>query len=528
MPVERPLHDLGALEAAGLMAAGELTSAQLVAHLLARIEAHEPDLHALVAVHPRAREQALASDARRASGAALSALDGVPVIIKDNIEALGLPGTAGSLALADSPAQRDAPLVVRLREAGLVILAAANLSEWANFRGRHSTSGWSAVGGLTDNPWRSGRSAGGSSSGCGAALAARYAPLAVGTETDGSITCPASLCGVVGLKPTVGTVPVEGVVPIASSQDSPGPMARCVADVEALMAVLTGTPATPRRPSTCAATCSGRRRPGSPGARRSTPTSPTRWPGSARRGSGWSPWRWRRPMTPDADEVTVLIHEMADDLGAYLAARPGSRMRTIADVVAFNAEHAEDELPLRPGVPRGSAGQRGPGRARVRPGARRNLAWAHDRVLVAGFAHGVDALVSPAYGPAWRSDLSGGDAFSDGLVTSPAAIAGWPLLTVPMGLVDGLPVGLAVVGPEHGEHTLLAIGAPSRRPWVGAGRRLRRAALRPEPSPAAGSLGHLAAAARRRPAGAGMCRVVGISGTCHVRRGACSRRDQRM
>ena len=144
--------------------------------------------------------------------------------------------------MVGSPAERDAPLVARLREAGLVVLAASNLSEWANFRGRHSASGWSAVGGLTDNPWRSGHSAGGSSSGSGAALAARYAPLAVGTETDGSITCPASLCGVVGLKPTVGTVPVEGVAPIAASHDSPGPMGRSVADVSALLSVLAGHP----------------------------------------------------------------------------------------------------------------------------------------------------------------------------------------------------------------------------------------------------------------------------------------------
>ena len=152
--------------------------------------------------------------------------------------------------MVGSPAERDAPLVARLRAAGLVVLAAANLSEWANFRGRHSASGWSGVGGLTDNPWRSGHSAGGSSSGSGAALAARYAPLAVGTETDGSITCPASLCGVVGLKPTVGTVPVEGVAPIAASHDSPGPMGRSVADVGALLSVLAGQPvAAERTPS---------------------------------------------------------------------------------------------------------------------------------------------------------------------------------------------------------------------------------------------------------------------------------------
>ena len=149
--------------------------------------------------------------------------------------------------MVGSPAERDAPLVARLRAAGLVILAASNLSEWANFRGRHSTSGWSGVGGLTDNPWKSGHSAGGSSSGSGAALAARYAPLAVGTETDGSITCPASLCGVVGLKPTVGTVPVEGVAPIAASHDSPGPMGRSVADVGALLSVLAGQPVAAER-----------------------------------------------------------------------------------------------------------------------------------------------------------------------------------------------------------------------------------------------------------------------------------------
>ena len=153
-----PLHDLGALEAAGLMADGELTSLALVEHLVARIAQREPSLHALIAVHPQALEQARAADARRAAGAPLSPLDGIPVIIKDNIEAVGLPGTVGSLALAGSPAGRDAGLVTRLRAAGMVILAAANLSEWANFRGKHSTSGWSGVGGLTDNPWRAGRS----------------------------------------------------------------------------------------------------------------------------------------------------------------------------------------------------------------------------------------------------------------------------------------------------------------------------------------------------------------------------------
>ena len=460
----KPLHELGALEVAGLLATGELTSEALVDHLLARIAAREPTLHALIAIHPQALEQARAADARWASGHPLSPLDGVPVIIKDNIECLGLPGTVGSLAMVGSPAQRDAALVVRLRAAGLVVLAAANLSEWANFRGRLSTSGWSAVGGLTDNPWVSGRSAGGSSSGSGAALAARYAPLAVGTETDGSITCPASLCGVVGLKPTVGVVPVEGVAPIAASHDAPGPMARSVADVGALLAVLSGrhhgSHDDPER--------------GSP--RRFVLGVPSAWlagdaatdtvfSGSvdAIRAAGMTVVDVEVAASDDQsarDEVSVLVHEMADDLDGYLLSRPGSEPSSIAAVVEFNSDHAAEEL-AHYGQEYFEAAVTSGGRAAPEYAAARarNLDWALGSVLCPAFAHGVDALISPAYGPAWRSQLAGGDSFTGGLVTSAPAIAGWPILTLPMGLVDGLPVGLSIVGPEHGEDAVLAIGS---------------------------------------------------------------------
>jgi amidase len=459
-----PLHELGALEAAALMAGGQLTSVQLVEHLLERIVQREPALHALIAVHPQALDQARAADARRAVGAALGPLDGIPVIIKDNIECLGLPATVGSLAMVGSPAGRDAALVTRLRAAGMVVLAASNLSEWANFRGRHSTSGWSGSGGLTDNPWRSGHSAGGSSSGSGAALAARYAPLAVGTETDGSITCPASLCGVVGLKPTVGTVPVEGVAPIAASQDSPGPMGRSVADVGALLEVLSGQ---------------GFADPGDaarPGPRRYVLGVPGVWragdPGTddlfsraveTLRAAGMTILDVDAAAADDesaSDEVTVLVHEMADDLDAYLAARPGGAPTSIAAVVAFNAAHAEQEL-AHFGQEYLEAALASGGRAAAEYAAARtrNLDWAIGSVLTPAFAHGVDALISPAYGPAWRSQLDGGDSFIGGLVTSAPAIAGWPILTLPIGLVDGLPVGLSIVGPEHGEDSLLAIGA---------------------------------------------------------------------
>jgi amidase len=458
-----PVHELGALEAAALMAEGRLTSVDLVEHLLARIEQREPTLRALIAVHPEALDQARAADARRAAGQALSELDGVPVIIKDNIECLGLPGTVGSLAMVGSPAQRDAPLVARLKSAGMVVLAAANLSEWANFRGRHSTSGWSGVRGLTDSPWKSGHSVGGSSSGSGAALAARYAPLAVGTETDGSITCPASLCGVVGLKPTVGTVPVEGVAPIAASHDSPGPMGRSVADVGALLAVLAGQPIAalddPDRER--------RRRYvlGVPGSWLSgDPATDDLFARTVEglRAAGMTVLdveAARADQQSADDEVAVLVHEMSDDLDAYLASRPGTGPTSIAAVVAFNAAHADEELAhygqeyFEAAV--ASGGRSAPEYAAARA---RNLAWAVDAVLTPAFAHGVDALISPAYGPAWRSELVGGDSFTGGLVTSAPAIAGWPILTLPIGLVDGLPVGLSIVGPGHGEDALLAIG----------------------------------------------------------------------
>ena len=462
---EVALHRLGALEAADRMAAGTLTSAELVEHLVARIERLDPTLHAIIAVHPEAREQAGAADARRAAGQPRSVLDGVPVIVKDNIEAAGLPGSAGSLALRGSPAQRDAPLVARMREAGLVVLAAANLSEWANFRGRSSTSGWSAAGGLTDNPWHPGRSAGGSSSGSGASVAAGYAPLAIGTETDGSITCPAALCGVTGLKPTVGTVSVEGVVPIAASQDSPGPMARSVADVAALAAVLTGADPADPIPELHA---------GRP--RRFVIGAPAAWltgdPDTdaafaravdAIRAAGIPVVDVEVAPVVDevgADEVTVLVHEMADDLDAYLAGRPGVGPSSVAEVVAFNEAHADDELAhfgqeyLEQAV--ASGGRAGTGYAEARA---RNLEWALEAVLHPAFAHGVDALAAPAYGPAWVSRLDGGDVSTGGAVTTAPAIAGWPLLTLPMGLVGGLPVGLVLVAPAHGEATLLAIGA---------------------------------------------------------------------
>jgi amidase len=404
-------------------------------------------------------EQAAAADARRAAGMTRSRLDGVPVVIKDNIECRGLPGTAGSAALAGSPARRDAELVRRLRRAGLVILGAANLSEWANFRGMNSTSGWSAVGGLTDNPWLAGYSAGGSSSGSGAALAAGFAPLAVGTETDGSIVCPASLCGVVGLKPTVGSVPTSGVVPIAASQDSPGPKARSVADAAALLAVLTGG---------TAPDASGHGRAPRVGF---VPA----WGAGDRVVDDLVAAAVERLAAaghvvgevdvPDSDaqvsgdELVVLAHEMGDDLNHYLATRPGCAVHGIADVVAFNEANAALEL-SHFGQEYLELALSGGGRraAAYQPARSRNLRWALQGCLSPALSR-FDVLVSLAYGPAWRSDLAGGDRFSTGLVTHASAIAGWPVASVPIGTVGGLPVGLAVTGRPGGEAEMLQVAA---------------------------------------------------------------------
>jgi amidase len=269
---------------------------------------------------------------------------------------------------------------------------------------------------------------------------------------------------VVGLKPTVGTVPVDGVAPIAASHDSPGPMGRTVADVCALLAILSGQPVAAEQD------------PDLHSRRRYVLGVPGAWmtgdPGTdgvfsraveSLRAAGLTVLEVQA-ASADAesgrDEVTVLVHEMADDLDAYLASRPGPGPTSIAAVVAFNAAHADAELAhygqeyLEAAVV--SGGRATPEYAEARA---RNLAWAVDSVLTPAFAHGVDALISPAYGPAWRSVLDGGDSFTGGLVTSAPAIAGWPILTLPMGLVDGLPVGLSVVGPEHGEDALLEIGA---------------------------------------------------------------------
>jgi amidase len=330
-------------------------------------------------------------------------------------------------------------------------------------RSPFSTSGWSAVGGLTVNPYRLDRCAGGSSSGSGAALAARLAPLAIGTETDGSITCPASLNGVVGIKPAVGTVPGEGIVPISRSQDSAGPMARTVRDVAALYEVLTGLDHVLERVTR-----------GFDGARVAAATNlMTGHPATDRlflevvektRSAGTSISEitvLEVDETVSADELTVLLSEMSDDLTAFLQRRGGPGPSTLAECIDFENEHRDVELPFFGheffDLALASGGRDG---EKYHDARSRNVSWAIDQCLAPALAD-VECFIAPCYSPAWKNDLvlggSGSAHWSQ--VTQAPAIAGWPIATVPMGVIDGLPVGLSIVARPGSETVMLAVAA---------------------------------------------------------------------
>jgi len=462
----KELCESSATELAQALASGSTSSVAIVNALLERIAdidapGSNVELRSVLALAPDALTNAERLDNERANGTIRSPLHGVPILVKDNVEIDGLPGTAGSTALIGRPVPHDAPLVTRLRDAGLIILGSTNLSQWANMRSPFSTSGWSAVGGLTVNPYRLDRCAGGSSSGSGAALAARLAPLAIGTETDGSITCPASLNGVVGIKPAVGTVSGEGIVPISGSQDSAGPMARTVRDVAALYEVLTGLDHVVDRVNL-----------GFGDARVAVATNMmTSHPATdhvfsqavetARNaGISISEITVVEPNeTVGADELTVLLCEMFDDLTAFLTRRGGHGPSSLAECIEFENEHRSVEQPyfdheffdqsLATG---GRAGEK------YDEARARNVEWAIDLCLSPALRD-LDCFIAPSYSPAWKNDLVLGGTVSArwSHVTTAPAIAGWPIATVPMGTIGGLPVGLSIVGRPGSEATMLAV-----------------------------------------------------------------------
>jgi amidase len=481
-PATHGSASVGGLQRA--MSAGTLTSADATAFYLARIDRLNPALHAVITVNRLAGEQARASDAVRARGGARSPLEGIPVLVKDNVEVAGMPTTAGSPALLGEPGShdRDAFIVSRLRAAGAVIVGKANLSEWSNFRSTHGTSGWSTLGGQTANPFALERNPSGSSSGSAVGVAAGLAPIAVGTETDGSIVCPSSACGVVGIKPTLGLVSRSGIVPISAAQDTAGPMARTVTDAAAMLSILAAAdpddPAvhgsgfdysTGSRPADYTAYCDPA---GLQGARIGV------WrTGSALAGPATAAVLDRAvarlrdqgvqvidPVElPDTEkiglaEVGALLPEFKHDLEAYLAGLPGARHRTLADLIRFNQRNGELVL-ARFGhevfekAAAASADLTDPRYRELRATAARLARVAVETPLV---MHRLDAIFALTASPAWLTDYTLGD--HDVFHTSgPAAVGGFPAVSLPFGYVWGLPVGVSFMGPRWSEPRLIAL-----------------------------------------------------------------------
>lgn len=463
------------------MRSGMITARQLVQVYLARIQALDKDgpcLNAIIEINPDVEAIAEALDAERKAKGPRGPLHGIPVLLKDNIATHDrMQTTAGSLALVGAQPPRDAHLVSRLREAGAVILGKTNLSEWANLRSLRSTSGWSARGGLTLNPYALDRNTSGSSSGSGTAIAASLAAVAIGTETDGSITSPASMMSLVGFKPTVGLVSRAGIIPLAHSQDTAGPMTRCVADAAALLTAIAGSDTRDR----ATAEASGKMldyskyldRNGLKGRRIGVVRGQFVGPNDLVAAVVETQLDTLKaqgatlidvPEVPNSSkyketELTVLLYEFKTDLAAYLAEyAPGASVRNLADVIAFNEKHREREMLyfgqeyLVDAQAKGGLDSR-----EYLDALSNNLKYSRaegiDKVLV---EHRLDALVAPTGGLAWLTDFIKGDAES-GSFTSQAAVSGYPHLTVPAGFVHGLPCGISFVGGAWSEAELIAM-----------------------------------------------------------------------
>ena len=467
--------ELSATDAATKLASGALTSRALTQAYLERIAAMDkkgPALNAVIELNPDALKEADALDAERKAGKLRGPMHGLPVLLKDNIDAVGMANSAGSLALADNHPGADAFVVARLRAAGAVILGKTNLSEWANFRSTRSVSGWSSRGGQTKNAYVLDRNPCGSSAGTGAAIAASFAAFGVGTETDGSIICPASVNGLVGLKPTVGVVSRNGIIPISVSQDTAGPMGRSVADVALLLGAMAATDEA------------------DPAGHASAGNIPADYTSflkaDALKGKRFGLFRQTMGFHPDVDaamdkavaaikaaggevvdvkvptfgqwdkpEFEVLLYEFKDGINAYLA-KHGSAQKSLESLIAWDSAHAADTMPIFGQDIFEQAQKKGPlsdaAYRKARDDARR-LAGAQGLVATLE-KNKLDALIAPSMAPAWPTDPVLGDHFL-GAGYGIAAVAGTPSITVPMGDVRGLPIGLAFLGRAYSEPELL-------------------------------------------------------------------------
>ena len=462
------------------MQAGRLTARQLVESYLDRIRTLDrqgPQLHSIIETNPDAQSLADALDRERKAKGPRGPLHGIPVLLKDNIDTADrMTTTAGSLALEGSMPQTDSGVATRLRAAGAVLLAKANMSEWANIRSTHSSSGWSARGGQCRNPYVLDRNPCGSSSGSAAAVSANLCAVAVGTETDGSIVCPASNNGVVGFKPTVGLVSRAGIIPISHTQDTAGPLCRTVADAAALLSAMAGPD--PQDVAT------------RPSAGHLLGDYPKFLDRAGLRGVrvgvvrakffGYSevtdrlaeaaldllkregailvdPANIPHAGEYDDDEQEVLLYELKTDLNSYLARLgPKAPVKTLQEVIEFNERHRDQEMPyfgqelFLQAQAKGSLAS--PAYLKARTKCRRlSRTLGIDAVMA---KHRLDVLVAPTGNPAWPTDLVNGDHFTGGSST-PAAVAGYPSISVPMGFVYGLPVNLSFFGRAWSEPTLI-------------------------------------------------------------------------
>ena len=479
-PPAFPLEEATTAQLQDWMTSGRYTARQIADLYLRRIDQIDrrgPELRSVIEINPDALSIADALDAERKTRGPRGPLHGIPVLIKDNVDTGDkMMTTAGSLALQGAPAAKDAFIVERLRAAGAVILGKTNLSEWANFRSTHSTSGWSARGGLVKNPYALDRNPCGSSSGTGAAIAANLAAIGVGTETDGSIVCPSGANGLVGIKPTVGLVSRSGIIPISHSQDTAGPMARTVADAAALLAAMMGSD--PR--DTASKTADEHARWAYNRALDAGALKGARIGVARKQYFGYSAAADRLVEQAIADmkgqgativdpadiptagkldgcEMDVLLYEFKADLNAYLRMRGGS-VHSLTELIAFNEREKAREMPYFGQELFVSAEKKGPLTATVyRTALTRCRALARvqgiDLVLA---KHRLDAIVAPTGSPAWTTDLINGDHFT-GASSTPAAVAGYPSITVPAGQVSGLPVGISFIGGAWSEPKLIAL-----------------------------------------------------------------------
>ncbi len=463
------------------MESGEYTARSISQMYLDRIEAIDqsgPTLRSVIEVNPDALRIADQLDEERTAGKVRGPLHGIPVLLKDNIDTDDqMETTAGSLALVGVPVEQDAWVTQRMREAGAVILGKTNLSEWANFRSERSSSGWSGRGGQTKNPYVLDRNPCGSSAGSGVAVSANLCAVAIGTETNGSIVCPSTTNGIVGIKPTVGLVGRSGIIPISHTQDTAGPMARTVTDAAIVLGTLTGTD--PRDAVTKES--AGKASPdytqflqkdGLRGARL----------GIARQHLGFhetvdelmeaalDAMREQGAEVMDVDELIpsgavgnaeyqVLLYEFKEDLNRYLATRGGGdSLRTLRDLVAFNEAHAAEEMPyFRQEIMVQAEAKGGLDEPDYREALAKIRRLSRDEGINKVLRdQQIDAILAPTGGPAWPTDLVTGDHFLGGS-SSPAAMAGYPNITVPMGFVHGLPVGISFFAGAYAEPTLIKL-----------------------------------------------------------------------